>query len=130
MVYYSFLDNLKAKKSITVFNNGNMMRDFTYIDDVIDGIVSVIKTKFKNKNEILNIGKGKPDKLMDLINLLEKNYIQKFKIKFTKTVPLGDIKKTYANTSKAQKLINWKPKVNLDEGIKRFVNWYKLNNDE
>ena len=126
--YYSFLDNLKSKKSITVFNKGNMLRDFTYIDDVIDGIVSVIKKKFTNKHEVLNIGKGKPDKLMDLINLLEKNYEKKFKIIFTKTIPLGDIKKTYSNTGRAKKLINWNPKVNLAKGLKKFVEWYKVNN--
>jgi UDP-glucuronate 4-epimerase len=130
MAYYSFLDNLRTKKSITVFNKGNMMRDFTYIDDVIDGIVSVIRKKFRNKNEILNIGKGKPDKLMDLINLLEKNYLQKFKIKFTKNIPLGDIKKTYSNTSRAQKLINWKPKIDLAQGLKKFVIWYKTDHNE
>lgn len=128
MAYYSFLDNLKSKKSITVFNKGNMLRDFTYIDDVIDGIVSVIKKKFTNKHEVLNIGKGKPDKLMDLINLLEKNYEKKFKIIFTKTIPLGDIKKTYSNTGRAKKLINWNPKVNLAKGLKKFVEWYKVNN--
>ena len=128
MAYYSFLDNLRSKKSITVFNKGNMLRDFTYIDDVIDGIVSVIKKKFTNKHEVLNIGKGKPDKLMDLINLLEKNYEKKFKIIFTKTIPLGDIKKTYSNTGRAKKLINWNPKVNLAKGLKKFVEWYKVNN--
>tara|TARA_B110000483_G_scaffold1264_1_gene1461 strand:- start:900 stop:1856 length:957 start_codon:yes stop_codon:yes gene_type:complete len=128
MAYYSFLDNLRSKKSITVFNKGNMLRDFTYIDDVIDGIVSVIKKKFTNKHEVLNIGKGKPDKLMDLINLLEKNYKKKFKIIFTKTIPLGDIKKTYSNTGRAKKLINWKPKVNLAKGLKKFVEWYKADN--
>jgi UDP-glucuronate 4-epimerase len=128
MAYYSFLDNLKSKKSITVFNKGNMLRDFTYIDDVIDGIVSVIKKKFTNKHEVLNIGKGKPDKLMDLINLLEKNYEKKFKIIFTKTIPLGDIKKTYSNTGRAKKLINWNPKVNLAKGLKKFVEWYKVDN--
>ena len=70
MAYYSFLNKLNMKKKIQVFNNGKMMRDFTYIDDVINGIIKVIKTNFKNKHEILNIGKGKPDDLMDLINNL------------------------------------------------------------
>ena len=72
MAYYSFLDKLKINKKIQVFNKGKMIRDFTYIDDVIDGIIKVIKIKFKNNHEVLNIGKGKPDNLMDLINNLEK----------------------------------------------------------
>ena len=127
MAYYSFLDSLKNNKIIKVFNNGNMMRDFTYIDDVIDGITNVIKDKFANTHEVLNIGKGNPDKLMDLINFLEKNYLKKFKINFTKNIPMGDIKKTYSNVNKAKKIINWQPKTSLKVGIEKFVQWYKSN---
>ena len=128
MAYYSFLNSLKNNKIIKVFNNGNMIRDFTYIDDVIDGILNVIKAKFANMHEVLNIGKGNPDKLMDLINFLEKNYSKKFKINFTKNIPLGDIKKTYSNVNKAKKIISWKPKTSLKTGIEKFVKWYKFNN--
>jgi len=128
MAYYSFLNSLKNNKIIKVFNNGNMVRDFTYIDDVIDGILNVIKAKFANMHEVLNVGKGNPDKLMDLINFLEKNYSKKFKINFTKNIPLGDIKKTYSNVNKAKKIISWKPKTTLKAGIEKFVKWYKFNN--
>jgi len=128
MAYYSFLNSLKNNKIIKVFNNGNMVRDFTYIDDVIDGILNVIKAKFANTHEVLNVGKGNPDKLMDLINFLEKNYSKKFKINFTKNIPLGDIKKTYSNVNKAKKIISWKPKTTLKAGIEKFVKWYKFNN--
>jgi UDP-glucuronate 4-epimerase len=129
MAYYSFLDDLKKNKKIRVFNKGHMMRDFTYVDDVIKGIISLINFKMKKNHDVINIGKGKPDQLMELIKLIEVNYKKKFKIEYTKNIPNGDIKKTFSNVSKAKKLIKWKPKVNLDEGIKRFVNWYKLNND-
>ena len=127
MAYYSFLNSLKNNKTIKVFNNGNMLRDFTYIDDVIYGIIKVIKAKFTNMHEVLNIGKGNPDKLMDLINYLEENYFKKFKINFTKNIPLGDIKKTYSDVNKAKKIINWQPKISLKVGIKKFVKWYKSN---
>ena len=129
MAYYSFLDDLKKNKKIRVFNKGHMMRDFTYVDDVIKGIISLINFKMKKNHDVINIGKGKPDQLMELIKLIEVNYKKKFKIEYTKNIPNGDIKKTFSNVNKAKKLIKWKPKVNLDEGIKRFVNWYKLNND-
>ena len=102
-----------------------MKRDFTYIDDVVDGIHNVIRIKIKEKFVVLNIGKGKPDNLMDLISSIQKYYGRKFKIKFTNNIPSGDIKKTFANTFKAKKTIKWKPKVSLAEGIKRFVDWYK-----
>tara|TARA_B110000503_G_scaffold142691_1_gene240381 strand:- start:1046 stop:2005 length:960 start_codon:yes stop_codon:yes gene_type:complete len=130
MAYYSFLDDLKKNKKIRVFNKGHMMRDFTYVDDVIKGIISLINFKMKKNHDVINIGKGKPDQLMELIKLIETNYKKKFKIEYTKNIPNGDIKKTFSNVNKAKKLIKWKPKVNLDEGIKRFVNWYKLNNDK
>ena len=129
MAYYSFLDNLKKNKTIKVFNKGNMLRDFTYVDDVIKGITSLINLKMKKNHDVINIGKGKPDQLMKLIKLLEVNYKKKFKIEYTKNIPNGDIKKTFSNVNKAKKLIKWRPKVNLDEGIKKFVNWYKLNNN-
>jgi len=129
MAYYSFLNNLKNNQPIKVFNKGKMMRDFTFIDDVVNGIINVTKIKVKKNHDVLNIGKGKPDKLMDLIKFLEKNYSKKFKINFTNNIPLGDIKKTYSNVNKAKKIINWKPKVSLQDGIEKFVKWYKLNND-
>tara|TARA_A100001015_G_scaffold36397_1_gene40143 strand:+ start:2168 stop:3136 length:969 start_codon:yes stop_codon:yes gene_type:complete len=125
MAYYSFLNNLKKNIPINVFNRGIMKRDFTYIDDVIDAIIKVSKTNIKNNHVILNIGKGKPDKLMDLIELLQKNYGKKFKINFKNKIPQGDIKKTFSNISIAKKLINFKPKINLNNGIRKFVDWYK-----
>ena len=125
MAYYSFLNNLRKNIPIVVFNKGVMKRDFTYIDDVIQAILNVSKMKVKNYHVVLNIGKGKPDNLMNLIYLLKKNYGKKFKINFFNKITKGDIKKTYSNISKAKKLIQLKPKVNLDEGIKKFVDWYK-----
>ena len=129
MAYYSFLDDLKKNKKIKVFNKGNMLRDFTYVDDVVTGITSLINFNMKKNHDVINIGKGKPDQLMKLIKLIEVNYQKKFKIEYTKNIPNGDIKKTFSNVNKAKKLIKWRPKVNLDEGIKKFVNWYKLNNN-
>ena len=129
MAYYDFLNKLKNNKKIYVFNNGNMLRDFTYIDDVIKGILDVIKKNFKNNHEVINIGKGKPDNLMHMIKYLEKNYKKKFKIKFTNNIPIGDMKKTYSNIKKAKKLVNWNPKTNLKLGLEKFVVWYKQNND-
>ena len=129
MAYYSFLDALKKNKIIKVFNKGNMLRDFTYVDDVVKGITSLINLKMKKNHDVINIGKGKPDQLMKLIKLLEFNYKKKFKIEYTKNIPNGDIKKTFSNVNKAKQLIKWSPKVNLDEGIRKFVNWYKLNSN-
>ena len=120
---------LKKNKKINVFNRGIMKRDFTYIDDVVDGVINLIKVQIKEKNIVLNIGKGKPDNLMNLISFIEKNYKKKFNINYIKSIPKGDIKKTFSNINRAKKIIKWKPKVNLKEGIKRFIDWYKYKND-
>tara|TARA_A100001388_G_scaffold264478_1_gene235792 strand:- start:281 stop:1243 length:963 start_codon:yes stop_codon:yes gene_type:complete len=127
MAYFSFLDNLRKNKPITVFNKGLMKRDFTYIDDVVTGIINLMNLKLKENHLVLNIGKGKSDNLMDLVNQLQNNYNKKFKIIYSNKIPIGDIKKTFSNTKKAKKFINWKPKVNLKEGVKKFVDWYKIH---
>ncbi len=124
-----FTKAILSGKPIDIFNFGNMKRDFTYIDDVIDGVIKILKTKIKENSIILNIGKGKPDNLMDLINLIQKNFKKKFKIKFTNNIPNGDIKKTFSNTNRAAKIIKWKPKISLQQGVKKFVDWYKISND-
>ena len=129
MAYYSFLENLRNNQKINVFNKGRMKRDFTYIDDVINGIIAIYKKKMKENHTVLNIGKGKPDHLMDLVKLIEKNYKKKFKINYSNNIPQGDIKRTFSNTKKAKKLINWHPKTNLHEGIKKFIEWYKTEYD-
>lgn len=129
MAYYSFMNDLIKNREITVFNEGDMLRDFTYVDDIVDGIKKFISYKKKYNHLVVNLGKGKPDKLFDLINNIENFSNRNFKIKFTKTIPNGDIKKTFANIKKAKNLINWKPNTNLKQGITKFVKWY-LNYNE
>ncbi len=129
MAYYDFSNKLKNNKKIFVFNKGKMLRDFTYIDDVIKGILNVMRKNFKDNHEVINIGKGKPDNLMDMIKYLEKNYKKKFRIKFTNNIPVGDMKKTYSNVNKAKRLINWNPKTTLKTGLEKFAIWFKKHND-
>ena len=129
MALFLFTKAILDGEPIQVFNDGKMIRDFTYIDDVIIGIKAVINLKNKIKHEVLNIGKGKPDKLMDLIKFLEIYKSKKFKINFTKNIPIGDIRKTYSNVTKAKNLIGWEPATDLKTGIKMFVKWHNINNE-
>ena len=126
MAYYDFaLKNLRNRK-IELYNNAKMLRDFTYIDDVIAAIIKIIDKKDLPKgHHVLNIGKGKPDKLLDLVNLLQSNLKNKFNVNYKNFIPKGDIKKTYSNNYKIKKLLKWSPVISLDEGIYRFVNWFK-----
>jgi UDP-glucuronate 4-epimerase len=126
MAYYDFaLKNVRNRK-IELYNNAKMLRDFTYIDDVIAAIIKIIdKRDLPKGHHVLNIGKGKPDKLIDLVNLLQSNLKNKFNINYKNFIPKGDIKKTYSNNYKIKKLLKWSPEISLDVGIHRFVNWFK-----
>ena len=125
MAYYKFSKLNKENKVVNIYNKGNMFRDFTYVTDIISAINKVIKIKIKEKNLILNIGKGKPDKLIELIKLLEKYQNKKINKRYINNIPKGDIKKTFSNNSKIRKLIKWEPNVTLKEGIKKFIYWFE-----
>lgn len=114
------------KNKINVFNYGNQSRDFTYIDDIIEGIFLVSLKVWKSKKpilEIFNIGNGNPVKLMDFIDSLEN--CLKLKIhKSLVSAQLGDVETTFASVNKLEKFIKYKPSTSLNSGIKKFINWY------
>ena len=121
MAYYLFTDKISNNKVISVFNNGKMKRDFTYIDDIINGIERAIIKNYKC--EIFNLGNNKNYSLMNLINIIEKKLGKKAQIKFYPKQP-GDVTETYANINKSKKMLNYNPNTRLDKGIESFINWY------
>lgn len=127
MAYFSFSNNIIEGKPIKVFNSGNMERDFTYIDDVVESVSRLVNKPPLNDKvpyRVLNIGNNNPEKLMDFINYLEKNLGINAKKEFLPMQP-GDVMKTYANTMLLENLIDFKPQVNLENGISKFSQWYK-----
>ena len=122
MALYIFTKKIMNGESIHVFNNGNMQRDFTYIDDIIEGIKYSIE---KNYNcEVFNLGNNKVEDLMGMISLIETSLNRKAKIIYKEIQP-GDVPKTFANIDNARKLLNYDPKVSIASGIPKFINWYK-----
>ena len=135
-----FTKNILENKPIKVFNNGEMYRDFTFIDDTTEAIIRLIKyppTKDKafNRNnpnpssswarhQIYNIGNGNPISLLNFIKILEKE-LGKSAIKELHPMPPGDVKKTYADSEKLESKINYKPNTSLERGLKKFVAWYR-----
>ena len=113
-------------KEIPMFGDGTTSRDYTYVDDIVDGIIKSCEYTLKNKNvyEILNIGNSSPTSLKEMINVIGKTLGVEPKIKQLPMQP-GDVDRTYANISKAKKLIGYSPKTSFEEGIKKFVEWYK-----
>jgi UDP-glucuronate 4-epimerase len=122
MAYFLFVKNIDERKPIQVYNYGKLSRDFTYIDDIVDGIVNCIDVQFDC--EILNLGRGQPHNLMTFIETIERFMGKKAILNFVKMAK-GDVLTTYADISKAQRAIEYNPQVSLKEGIQKFVNWYK-----
>jgi len=129
MAYYSFTKSIINNQPIKVFNQGKMYRDFTYIDDIIDGIFSILDMDISDSRdnsffEIYNIGSGRPINLSDFIEKLESALGKKANIIFEEMQP-GDVFKTYADTSKLTEKTGFQAKTSFDQGIENFVKWYK-----
>ncbi len=122
MAYFSFTKKIIEGRKIEVFNHGNMQRDFTYIDDIVDGIRNTIEKDFNF--EIFNLGNSKSEDLMTMIRIIEKELNIKANIVF-KDMQAGDVFKTYADIKKSNKMLKFKPKVSLQIGLKKTIDWYK-----
>jgi UDP-glucuronate 4-epimerase len=127
MATYLFARNILAGKPITVFNNGDMKRDFTYIDDIVDGIVKVsggINRKTGTCYKIYNLGNNRSENLMHFINILEQALGRKAIIEFAPMHP-GDVMETYADIGDAKQDFGFSPKTSIEEGLPKFASWYK-----
>jgi len=128
MAYFKFCNLIKNNKSIEVFNKGNHYRSFTYIDDIIENLLSIQKNLKKvnyNKNNVFNIGNPKTVSLKKFIDLLEKNISLKVKKIYKKKQP-GDVLNTKSNINIEKKLFNFKFKVDLELGLRKFINWFLI----
>ncbi|WOD63560.1 NAD-dependent epimerase [Niallia taxi] len=140
MAYFSFTKNIIEGKTINIFNEGNMERDFTYIDDIVEGIVKLIdqpptvnnEWNYKEPNpsssyapyKVYNIGNNKPVKLMEFITTLEKHIGKEAKKEYLSMQP-GDVKATFADIDDIKKATGFEPITSINEGLEKFVNWYK-----
>jgi len=127
MAYYKFTKSISKNMPIDVYNHGDMLRDFTYIDDIINGIILSFNQNNLNNNIpfiIYNLGNNKPEKLNNFIEILEshlgisaqKNYLD---------MQAGDVIATMADIDKTRENLDWQPTTSIDDGLKLFVDWYK-----
>ena len=139
MALYKFTDLIMKNKPIKLFNNGKMIRDFTYIDDVIEAIYNLIdklpiKEDYSGKKiynpsnswapyRVFNIGNSQPTNLNKYLEAIEKNLNKKADIILEKMQP-GDVEKTFANTEALEEWIQFKPNTSIEEGVKNFIDWY------
>ena len=144
MAYFGFTNKLIKGETIKIFNYGNLKRDFTYIDDIVEGIIRVMnKPPKKSTGEdglpippyaVYNIGNSNPENLLDFVNILQEELIRAKVLpedydfeSHKELVPMqpGDVPLTYADTSALEKDFGFKPKTSLREGLRKFAEWYK-----
>jgi UDP-glucuronate 4-epimerase len=126
MAYYGFTQKILSGEPIEVYGEGKMARDFTYIDDIVDGIVGVLDhPPAQGGHEIYNIGDNDPVGLMEMISTLETALGIEAQKVFVPMQP-GDVPATFANIDKLRALCGYKPKVRLAEGLARFVEWRRI----
>ena len=126
MALFKFTKNILEDKPIQVHNYGNHYRDFTYIDDIVNGIYLSATKKIKTKESyfrIYNLGRGQSVSLKKFISHIEK-LLSKKAIKNLLPMQKGDTFKTYSDISLAKKHLNYNPKTDYKSGIKKFINWY------
>ena len=140
MALFKFTKNILEGKAIEVFNNGNMIRDFTYVDDIVEGVVRVMDcpaepdpawnsaapdpARSRAPYRIYNIGNNKPVQLMRYIEVLERSLGKKAQIEMLPMQP-GDVPATTADVSALESDIGYRPKTTVEEGVPRFVEWYR-----
>ncbi len=123
MAYYKFAEKIKKNEPLTIFNSGNMKRDMTHIEDINDGITACIdKSNFSSKHEIFNLGNSNPVGTMELLELVELHYGKKANIIFENSS--DEVKITFADISKSSDILNFKPKIKINQGMREFLNWY------
>jgi len=122
MALFLFTDAILKKRPINVYNYGNMKRDFTYIDDIVDGTIAALKRAVPY--EIFNLGNSQSVELLDFIRILEEVLGQEAQKNMTPIQP-GDVPETAADIRKSRELLGFDPKTPLEKGIRRFVRWYR-----
>lgn len=144
MAYFGFTDKLRAGKTIQIFNYGNCKRDFTYIDDIVEGVIRVMQRPPEKKTgedglpvppyAVYNIGNSQPENLLDFVDILQQELIRAGVLPpdydfdaHKELVPMqpGDVPVTYADTSALERDFGFKPHTPLREGLRKFAEWYK-----
>ena len=144
MAYFGFTDKLRAGKKIQIFNYGNCRRDFTYIDDIVEGVVRVMRHAPERRNggdglpeppyKVYNIGNNNPENLLDFVTILQEELVSANVLPadydfdaHKELVPMqpGDVPVTYADTAPLEEDFGFRPSTSLREGLRRFIQWYK-----
>ena len=129
MAYFKFTNKIRRGEAIQIYNNGDMYRDFTYVDDIVTGIEHMLcnppkANELGDRYKVYNIGNNKPEKLMHFIEVLEHAIGKTAKKEFLPMQP-GDVYQTYADVSELERDFDFKPATTIEEGLGKFAEWYK-----
>lgn len=124
MAMFLFTDAILHGRPVQVFNHGELSRDFTYIDDIIEGVLAPIEQEVPQRDVLYNIGNSKPVRLLDFIHQIETVTGMEAKLEMMPMQP-GDVEKTWADVSDLAKDFGYKPATDISEGVRRFVSWYR-----
>jgi UDP-glucuronate 4-epimerase len=129
MAYWIFSEKLMKDEPIQIFNQGKMSRDFTFVEDIVSGILAalnrpVTKLGLKTPHRVYNLGNDQPEQLMDLVTTIEKVFGKEL-IKNFEDMQKGDVKRTWADITRAKAELGYQPKISLQEGIEKFAHWFK-----
>ena len=129
MAMFIFTKAISRGEKVPVFNNGEMKRDFTYIDDIVDGVLATLdkppaQEAGKAPHRVLNLGNTRSENLMDFVRIIEKELGKKADLEM-KEMQSGDVRDTFADIAETTKITGYKPKTTIAEGVPKFIAWYK-----
>jgi UDP-glucuronate 4-epimerase len=129
MAYWTFTDAVLAGRTIPVFGEGKLRRDFTFVDDIVSGLVKIVETPYATRpgaapHRIYNLGNSHPESVLDLVGQIERATKRKAVLEF-RAGPPGDVNETYANIARAAQDFGFSPQVRLSDGISHFVDWFR-----
>lgn len=128
LAIHLFTQKILHHEPITIFGDGSMVRDYTYVSDMVDATVKAIDYMKKKKTlyQIINIASSSPKSIHEMVHIIEEVVGEKAMIQY-QDKPMGDVNKTFGNISLAKELLKWEPKVSFKDGIMKFIDWYKKN---
>jgi UDP-glucuronate 4-epimerase len=127
MAYFSFADAIAAGRPITLFNHGHMRRDFTYVDDITDGVLRALDRPPQDgsdRHRVYNLGNNRPVELLDFVRALEAAMGRTAELRYAEMQP-GDVVETYADIEATRADLGWAPTITIEEGLRRFASWHR-----
>jgi len=126
MAVFNFVESIRNNLKIQLYNNGNQTRDFTYIDDIVDGIMASVNRISKlipGSSEIFNLGCGSPVRLFDFVSIIESILEKKARTELSEILKI-EMTDTYCSTEKSRKMLNFTPKISIEDGLKKYIEWH------